>query len=53
MNPLAAHCHYGLGKLYERSGARKRGAGHLTIAATMYREMDMLYWLGQAEVWTR
>ncbi len=49
MHPLAAHCHYGLGKLYQRSGARKRGSRHLTIAATMYRDMEMTYWLAQAE----
>ena len=41
MRPLAAHCHLGLGKLFHRTGDRAKAAEHLTIAATMYREMDM------------
>jgi tetratricopeptide (TPR) repeat protein len=35
MRPLVAHCHLGL--------------GHLTIATTMYREMDMPFWVERAE----
>jgi class 3 adenylate cyclase/tetratricopeptide (TPR) repeat protein len=45
MRPLVAHCHLGLGKLYLRTGERERAQEHLTTAATMYREMDMAYWL--------
>jgi class 3 adenylate cyclase/tetratricopeptide (TPR) repeat protein len=48
MRPLVAHCHVGLGKLYRRTGQRDRAQEHLTIATTMYREMDMTYWLEQA-----
>jgi len=47
--PLAAHCHLGLGKLYRRIGKRQEAQEHLTTATTMYREMDMRFWLDQAE----
>jgi tetratricopeptide (TPR) repeat protein len=50
MRPLVAHCHLGLGKLYRRTGKRKQAQEHLTTATTMYREMDMRFWLEQAEV---
>ena len=49
MRPLQAHCHFGLGKLFHRTGDRAKAAEHLTIAATMYREMDMRVWLEKAE----
>jgi class 3 adenylate cyclase/tetratricopeptide (TPR) repeat protein len=49
MRPLAAHCHLGLGKLFHRTGDRAKAAEHLTIAATMYRAMDMGVWLEKAE----
>jgi ATP/maltotriose-dependent transcriptional regulator MalT len=49
MRPLAAHCHLGLGKLYQRTGQREQALEHLTTATTMYREMDMRFWLEQAE----
>jgi tetratricopeptide (TPR) repeat protein len=48
MRPLIAHCHHGLGTLYRRTGTRQQAEEHLTIARTMYREMDMTYWLEQA-----
>jgi hypothetical protein len=48
MRPLIAHCHLGLGKLYRRADKGGQAQEHLTIAATMYREMDMTYWLEQA-----
>jgi tetratricopeptide (TPR) repeat protein len=47
--PLVAHCHLGLGKLYRRTGKRESAQEHLTTATTMYREMDMRFWLEQAE----
>jgi len=50
MRPLVAHCHLGLGKLYRRTGNPQEAHEHLTIATTMYREMDMRFWLEQAEV---
>lgn len=49
MRPLVAHGHFGLGKLYARTGKRQQAQGHLTTATTMYRDMDMPFWLGQAE----
>jgi tetratricopeptide (TPR) repeat protein len=49
MRPLVAHCHLGLGKLYRRTGDHAKAGEHLTIATTMYREMDMGFYLTQAQ----
>ena len=49
MRPLVAHCHLDLGKLHRRTGKREEAQEHLTTAMTMYREMDMRFWLEQAE----
>jgi tetratricopeptide (TPR) repeat protein len=49
MRPLVAHCHLGLGKLYRRTGEREQAREHLITATVMYREMDMSFWLKQAE----
>jgi class 3 adenylate cyclase/tetratricopeptide (TPR) repeat protein len=49
MRPLVAHCHLGLGKLFARTGKRQRAREHLTTATTMYREMDMPFWLQEAK----
>jgi len=49
MRPLIAHCHLGLGKLYRQTGKRDLAQEHLNIAAPMYREMDMRFYLEQAE----
>ena len=49
MRPLVAHCHLGLGRLYRRTGQCEQAHEHLTIATTLYREMDMRFWLEQAE----
>jgi tetratricopeptide (TPR) repeat protein len=51
MRPLIAHCHLGLGKLSRGAGKRQEAQEHLTTATTMYREMDMRFWLEQAEAW--
>jgi hypothetical protein len=48
MRPLVAHCHLGLGTLYRRTGQREQAREHLTTATTIYREMDMTFWLEQA-----
>jgi hypothetical protein len=49
MRPLVAHCHLGLGRLFRRTAKHEQQAQeHLTIATTMYREMDMRFWLAQA-----
>ena len=49
MRPLQAHCHLGLGKLYRRMGKGQEAQERLTTATTMYREMDMRFWLEQAD----
>jgi tetratricopeptide (TPR) repeat protein len=49
MRPLVAHCHLGLAKLYRRTAQREQAREHLTTAITMYREMDMQFWLEKAE----
>ena len=52
MRPLVAHCHLGLGKLYKRTGKRQDAQEHAGTAKTMYGEMDMRFWLEQAEMLT-
>ena len=49
LRPLMAHCHLGLSKLYRRTGEREQTQEHLTTATAMYRDMDMRFWLVQAE----
>ena len=49
MRPLVAHCHLGLGKLCARTDKREQAREYLTTVTTMYREMDMPFWLEQAE----
>jgi tetratricopeptide (TPR) repeat protein len=49
MRPLVAHCHLGLGRLYRRTGKRQEAQERLGTATTMYREMDMRFWLEKAE----
>ena len=49
MRPLVAHCHLGLGTLARRTGRPDEATARLTVAATMYREMDMRFWLEKAE----
>jgi hypothetical protein len=48
MRPLVAHCHLGIGRLRRREGDRPTAEDHLTRAATMYHDMEMALWLGQA-----
>jgi class 3 adenylate cyclase/tetratricopeptide (TPR) repeat protein len=49
MRPLVAHCHLGLGRLYQSTGKREEAQGHLATAATMYREMNMVFWIAEAQ----
>jgi hypothetical protein len=49
MRPLVAHCHHGLGQLYSQTGQREQAYTELSTAITMYRAMDMTFWLPQAE----
>jgi tetratricopeptide (TPR) repeat protein len=53
MRPLVAHCHLGLGELCARTGKREQAREYLTTATTMYREMDMPFWLQEAELHVR
>jgi hypothetical protein len=38
---------------YRSTGKREQAQEHLTTAMTMYREMDMRFWLekAEAEIW--
>jgi tetratricopeptide (TPR) repeat protein len=49
MRPLQAHCHLGLGKLYRRTGRPDEARAELVTAISMLREMDMTFWLPEAE----
>src|SRR5262249_10276493 len=49
MRPLLAHCHLGLGSLYVKTGHPEPARTELTAAITLYRAMDMTFWLPQAE----
>jgi tetratricopeptide (TPR) repeat protein len=49
MRPLVARCDLGLGRLYRRTGQHEQALERLTTAVTMFREMDMRFWLRQAE----
>ena len=50
MRPLVAHCHLGLGALYGRTGQQEQARAELSAAITLYRAMEMTFWLPQAEV---
>jgi tetratricopeptide (TPR) repeat protein len=47
MRPLVAHCHRGLGTLYATIGQREQARVELSMAAEMYRGMEMTFWLPQ------
>jgi DNA-binding NtrC family response regulator/tetratricopeptide (TPR) repeat protein len=49
MQPLAAHCHLGLGQWHRRAGDRAKAQEHMAIARTLYREMNVTLWLAQVE----
>jgi tetratricopeptide (TPR) repeat protein len=49
MRPLAAHCHFGLGRLARRAGKREEARAHLTSATASYRDLGMKTWLGRVE----
>jgi len=48
MRPLVAHCHLHLSRLSLKTGQGEQAREHLTTATTLYREMDMPFWLDQA-----
>jgi class 3 adenylate cyclase/tetratricopeptide (TPR) repeat protein len=49
MRPLQAHCHLGLGTLYAKIDRCEQARTELSAAITLYRTMDMTFWLPQAE----
>ena len=49
MRPLQAHCHLNLGRLYSQSNEKLGAQSELTTAIDLYRSMDMMFWLSQAE----
>jgi tetratricopeptide (TPR) repeat protein len=49
MRPLVAHCHRGLGTLYAQTGRREQARAALAAALALYRDMEMTFWLPQAE----
>ena len=49
MRPLQAHCYLGLGTLYAATGQRELARTALDAAIALYREMEMTFWLPQAE----
>jgi tetratricopeptide (TPR) repeat protein len=49
MRPLVAHCDRGLGMLYAKSGRRAEARAELSSAIDLYRAMEMMFWLPQAE----
>jgi len=49
MRPLQAHCHLGLGTLYVQTGRLEPARAALTAAVALYRDMEMTFWLPQAE----
>ena len=53
MRPLVAHCHLGFGRLYQRVGKSHEAREYLASAVTMYRAMDMRFWLEKAEAEVR
>jgi tetratricopeptide (TPR) repeat protein len=49
MRPLLAHCHHGLGILYNRIGRPEQSHTELAAAIEPYRAMEMTFWLERAE----
>ena len=49
MRPLVAHCHLGLGTLYAQFGRSEQTCAQLSTAITLYRAMNMTFWLPRAE----
>lgn len=49
MRPLVARCQLGLGRLAAAAGDRSAGCAEIERAAATFRELDMPYWLAQAQ----
>jgi tetratricopeptide (TPR) repeat protein len=49
MQPLRAHCKFGLGNVYALTGAWEQARAELTAAAELYRSMEMTFWFNRGE----
>ena len=49
VRPALARCHLGLGRLYGQTGRGAQARVALATAISLYRDMDMTFWLPQAE----
>jgi tetratricopeptide (TPR) repeat protein len=49
MRPFQTHCHLDLSRLYGKTQRAQEAHAELTTAINMYREMEMTFWLPQAE----
>jgi tetratricopeptide (TPR) repeat protein len=49
MRPLQAHCYHGLGMLHTTMGQWQQARAELSAAITLYRAMEMTFWLLSAE----
>jgi tetratricopeptide (TPR) repeat protein len=50
MEPLLAHCHFGLGKGYSRGNKNEQSREHLLAAAGVYRTLEMSSWVREIEM---
>jgi class 3 adenylate cyclase/tetratricopeptide (TPR) repeat protein len=49
MRPVSAHCKFGLGNVYAAIGKIKEAGQNFSAAVELYRDMDMRFWLSQAQ----
>jgi class 3 adenylate cyclase/tetratricopeptide (TPR) repeat protein len=49
MHPLQAHCRFGMGDLYRRTGEIEKARSELLSASELYRQMSMNFWLSKAQ----
>jgi class 3 adenylate cyclase/tetratricopeptide (TPR) repeat protein len=49
MRPLAAHCHWGLARLFRRAQNQSAEQQHVTAARAHFRDMEMVGWLQRME----
>jgi len=50
MRPLVAHCHVGIGRLYQRTDRDSGAKAEFSQATELYRQMDMQFYLEQSAV---
>jgi tetratricopeptide (TPR) repeat protein len=49
MRPLLAHCHFSLANLYHQHGQPTQADAERSTALTLYRSMDMAFWLSRID----